>query len=431
MITGWLEALARRESYRFYHRLAPPDLRLIKNELTKRHGEDKKIALYIHIPFCRTLCPYCSFVRYPYEESAAWAYMKTLRKELDLYLGLIRNTGVHIQSAYFGGGTPTLLTYPSLLDLINELRVHLKVKEISVETNPNDLDPQKIKDLAESGVSRLSIGVQSFSDEILHNLGRSAHHDSESAKRAVILTQGKFETVNVDMIWDLPNQDQAHLEKDIQTIFELDVDQVTFYPIVPSPNKKTLMERQFHQINQGLWQKNHRHRQAYEFIREALGKRYVPSTVWCFSKPGILAIDEYAIDYEEYIGLGCGSISIINGYYTINTFPLDKYHQFLARGELPIVRSRKLSGWELSNYRLLTGLFGVRINKQRIFRHFPGHREKELRWRLALFKKLGCLAESSNLFYLTPKGMYQVDLLMRQIFAGMNSLREVCLEGGI
>ena len=434
MIAEWLEFFARWESHRFFHCLASPDLRRIKEDLAKRHDTGREISLYIHIPFCQELCPYCSFVRYKYRESQALTYMESLRKELDLYLDLIQDTGIRVPSVYFGGGTPTLLTYPSLMEMIHYLHDRLGVKEISIETNPNDLNLQKIKDLARNGVTRLSIGVQSFSDEILHVLGRLAHHDSQSAREAVALARGNFETVNVDMIWDLPQQEMPHLEKDIRTIFELDVDQVTFYPLVPSPNKKTLMERQFNRINQGLFRKSRRHKKTYEFIQNSLKERYVPSTVWCFSKHGVKAIDEYAIDYEEYIGLGCGSFGLINGRYHVNTFPVDNYTRLLNQGKLPIVRSKKLSDWELSNYRLMTRLFGVRIDKQRLhISESTPHEERawSMAWRLTLLKKLGYLTEDKDSFYLTPRGMYQVDLLMRQIFSGMNSLRELCLEGGI
>ncbi|MEW5804772.1 MAG: radical SAM protein [bacterium] len=434
MIAECLELFTRWESHRFFHRLASPDLEKIKDDLAGRQDKDKQIALYIHIPFCRKLCPYCSFVRYEYRETPALIYMESLHKELDLYLDLIQDTGIRVASVYLGGGTPTLLPYSSLTRLIHYLQDRLGVKEISVETNPSDL--KKVKDLFREGVTRLSIGVQSFSDEILHDLGRLNHHDSESAKDAVAMAQGRFKTVNVDMIWDLPRQDITHLEKDIRTLFELDVDQVTFYPLIPSPNRKTMLERQFNRMNQGLFQKNRRHKKTYEFIRDALKGRYVPSTVWCFSKRGVRTIDEYAIDYEEYIGLGCGSVSLINGHYHVNTFPLDKYNRILEKGNLPIVRGKKLSGWELSNYRLLTGLFGVCIDKRKLLasgalKHSELRSGNSLKWRMALFKRLGYLVEKRDCFFLTPKGMYQVDLLMRQTFSGMNSLRELCLERGI
>ena len=427
MITELLEFFAKKEGYHFFHRLTPPNQKQVKKALTEM--QNKQIALYIHIPFCQKLCPYCSFVRYQYEETPALVYMKNLRKELELYLDLIQDTDTQIRSVYFGGGTPTLLIYP-LIDIIRYLQDRLGIGEFSVETHPEDVNLKKIKALSKNGIKRLSIGVQSFSDDILHTLGR-LDVDSNCAQKAISLAQGNFDTVNIDLIWDLPQQNVSYIERDIQILFNLDVDQVTFYPILPSPNKKTLLERQFHKMNRGLFRKNHHHKRAYEFIQNTMKERYIPSTVWCFSKNGTKIIDEYVVDCTEYIGMGCGSVSMVNGYYNVNTFPVDKYNRFLSQGELPIVRSKKLSDWELSNYQLLTKFFGVRVSKKQILENISEKRKKWLKMKLLLLKKLGYLIEYKNSFHLTPKGMYQVDLLMRQTFVGMNALRERCLEGGI
>lgn len=427
MITELLELFAKKEGYHFFHRLKYPNLTQIKKALTEM--QNKQIALYIHIPFCQRLCPYCSFVRYKYEETPALVYMKNLRKELEIYLDLIQNTSTRIRSVYFGGGTPTLLIYP-LIDMIRYLQDRLGIEEFSVETHPEDLTSEKMKALSENGIKRLSIGVQSFSDDILRKLGR-LNADSNFAQKAVSMAQGNFDTVNVDLLWDLPQQTISHIEKDIQTLFRLDVDQATFYPILPSPNKKTLLERRFHKINRGLFRKNHNHKRIYEFIQKTMKEHYMPSTVWCFSKNGTKIIDEYVVDCTEYIGMGCGSVSMVNGYYNVNTFPVDKYNQFLSQGNLPVVRSNKLSDWELSNYQLLTKFFGVKVPKKNILQNISKKREKWLKIKLALLKKFGYLIENKNFFQLTPKGMYQVDLLMRQSFVGMNALRERCLEGGI
>lgn len=425
MMAELLELFAKKEGYQFFRRLASPNTLEIKKALMEMKGN--QIALYLHIPFCLELCPYCSFVRYQYEEIPALLYMKNLRKELDLYLDLIQQSKAKVKSVYFGGGTPTLLMYP-LIDIIRYLQDRLGLEEFSVETHPSDMSPEKIKMLAQNGVKRLSIGVQSFSDDILCKLGRRSN-TCESSRQAIAMAQGKFETVNVDLLWDLPSQTISHLEKDIQTLHELDVDQVTFYPILPTPNKRTLFEQQFNAMNRGLFKKNHQHKKIYEYIQAAMGERYVPSTVWCFSKHGTSIIDEYVVECSEYIGMGCGSVSMVNGYYFVNTFPVDKYNHFLAHGELPIVRSRKLSGWELSNYQLLTKLFGVRVPKDQVIQSNNG--SYGLKLKLLILKKLGFLAENQQFFHLTPKGMYQVDLLMRQTFVGMNALRERCLEGKI
>jgi len=130
-------------------------------------GKDDWASLYIHIPFCRTLCPFCCFNRYLLDEVKARRYFANLKKEVELYI----EKGFRFSDFYFGGGTPTVLM-DELLGFIDFLKRHFKVRQISMETTQREINPEILAALKKAGVNRLSIGVQSFDNDLLRAMGR-------------------------------------------------------------------------------------------------------------------------------------------------------------------------------------------------------------------------------------------------------------------
>ncbi len=152
------------------------------------HGGTKYL-LYVHIPFCEELCPYCSFNRFPFNKDLAREYFKALLQEIRMYGDL----GFDFSSVYVGGGTPTVLP-AEIGDLLEDLHKRFGIKEISLETNPNHLTDEIVTILKDGGVNRLSVGVQSFQDELLkqmeryHKYGSGLQIQERLAKYAVPLT---------------------------------------------------------------------------------------------------------------------------------------------------------------------------------------------------------------------------------------------------
>src|SRR4030042_1696767 len=177
----------------------------------KRLVGGAEISLYIHIPFCRTLCPFCCFNRYLYKEDKAREYFKSLKKELDLYI----QRGFKFSNFYFGGGTPTILM-DELLPFIDYLKKHFAVSELSLETTPNELSRDTIAALKTAGINRLSIGVQSFDDGIAKAMGRVLC-SGEEAKEKLLLAQGQFDPLNGDLIFNFPFQSLEKFKADVDT----------------------------------------------------------------------------------------------------------------------------------------------------------------------------------------------------------------------
>jgi menaquinone C8-methyltransferase len=379
----------------------------------------EQLSLYIHIPFCRKLCPFCCFNRYLFQENKAREYFIYLKKELEIYL----QRGFTFENFYFGGGTPTILM-DELVSFIDYLKARCRVKDISLETTPQELTPETIKALKTAGVKRLSLGVQSFNDSLLEAMGRSLC-TGEEARKKILLAQGQFATVNIDLIFNFPFQTPSQFETDIATFKQLGVDQVTFYPLMPSPHKKNALERKFARVN------NSTEKKYYDIIlRDIYRQGYEASTVWCFDR-GKRMIDEYIVDYADYIGIGSGSVSLVNGIFYVNTFSLAKYSALLEDNHLPVVRWRNLTDKEYARYYLLTKLFGTWIDKEQFRRHFGSDIHHKVGLELNLLKLAGAITEQDREIRVTPGGMHTVSVMMREFFASLNSLREYCIENQV
>ncbi len=135
-----------------------------------------------------------------------------------------------------------------LVGLIDYLRENFEVKQISLETNPNDVNRENVELLKTAGINRLSIGVQSFDNNTLKTMGR-VFCTGEEIKEILPLAQGQFDTLNVDFVFNFPSQSIESFEADIDTFKTMGIDQATFYPLMASPHKKNALERRFNRID--------------------------------------------------------------------------------------------------------------------------------------------------------------------------------------
>ena len=412
MISNLLSYITRREGKKFLRLTERIDDSAI-NASTLTSGQP--VALYVHIPFCRTLCPFCCFNRYLFKEDKARQYFQSLKRELDLYI----QRGFKFSSVYFGGGTPPIMM-DELLGFIDYLKARFEVKEISLETTPAEVNRRNIELLKGAGINRLSIGVQSFDNDVLKAMGR-VPSSGEEAREKVLMAEGNFATVNIDLIFNFPFQSLEQFAADIETFKSLRIDQVTFYPLMASPHKKSALERRFNRVDTS------REKQFYDIILKSVySDGYKASTAWCFSR-GDRMIDEYIIDYDDYIGLGSGSVSIVNGNFYVNTFSLLRYDEFISQDKLPIIGWRKLTDRENLRYYLLTRLFGLSVDRGKFRERFKADIHRKLGTELRFLKLCG-LVEGEDRLRVTPKGMFPVNIMMREFFTALNNLREYCIE---
>lgn len=380
-----------------------------------RKTDDSPTLLYAHIPFCEELCPYCSFNRVVFRKDLARSYFEALRTEILMY----RDLGYSFQGLYVGGGTPTVLIDELALTL-QLVRETYPVTEISVETNPNHLTDRNLRILKEVGVNRLSVGVQTFDDNLLRIVERYHKYGSgQEIWERLRSAQGVFDTLNVDMIFNFPTQTPEILEKDLATLIALGADQITYYPLMVSSSTQDVMNKKL-----GIVDYN-RGGAYYTKIVEMLSREYRATTAWCFSKTKA-PIDEYVVNYDEYAGLGSGSIGYLGGSAYSNTFDIRDYISRINRGVLPITAKRDFSLKERLRYDFLMKLFGLELDLERLSAKHGAAAYGHLWPEITFFRLIGGLRKEGKVLRLTETGQYYWVLMMREFFIGVNNFRDYC-----
>jgi len=195
------------------------------------------MSLYLHLPWCLRKCPYCDFNSHAAPEGALpqAAYVDALIADLEAALPLVWGRPVH--SVFMGGGTPSLFAPHEIERLLSAVRARLPLTpdcEISMEANPGTFERDRFRAFAQAGVSRLSIGVQSFNDDHLQTLGRV--HDSAQARAAVEEAARSFATFNLDLMYALPGQSMAQLEADVRRALDFAPPHISIYHLTIEPN---------------------------------------------------------------------------------------------------------------------------------------------------------------------------------------------------
>jgi coproporphyrinogen III oxidase-like Fe-S oxidoreductase len=372
------------------------------------------VFLYLHVPFCEVLCPYCSFHRVRYEDGKAHRYFAALRRELRHY----HDRGFRFRGVYVGGGTPTVVPdeLVATLGLVRELNPGLG--DISVETNPKDLRDEVLNALVGAGVARLSVGVQTFDDGLLAEMQRlEKYGDRAEILGRLAAAAGRFRTLNVDMIWNLPHQSEAMLEADLEAVLASPANQASFYPLMHSPAAARRMAR-----TMGL-PAGDRLRRGYGRILARLRPAFSPSSAWCFTR-GAPGIDEYIVDNGDYVGLGSGAFGYVDGTVYATTFSLNSYIERIERGLSGVTGARPMGERERMQYDLLVRLFGLRLERGWLRGRYGRRFERALWPELAALRALGMIRADAGGWSLSDRGMVLWVQMMSAFFESVNAFRE-------
>ena len=213
------------------------DIQHYMREGTLRLAALPPLSLYVHLPWCLKKCPYCDFNSHEMASAdmPEQRYIDALVADLEASLPLIWGRSVH--SIFIGGGTPSLFSPAAIDRLLADIRARLRLDadcEITLEANPGTFEKDRFKAFRSAGVTRLSVGVQSFDDQHLKALGRV--HDRAQAIAAVEEAAASFETFNLDIMYALPGQDLAGLEKDMRQALALSPPHISIYHLTIEPN---------------------------------------------------------------------------------------------------------------------------------------------------------------------------------------------------
>lgn len=371
--------------------------------------------LYAHIPFCKTLCSYCTFHRFLFKEHKAREYFINLRKEMDY----VKALGYDFTSMYIGGGTTTILEDELIRTIEHARTLFPGIKEVSCETDPLQIATPTFRNL-KGLVDRMSIGVQSFNDDILKMTERYDKFGSgaliyERLQEALEL----FPTTNVDMIFGFRGQDLEMLQRDMDLLVELNPRQITTYPLmVTSQTRKS--------VKQTIAAKGIELADQYAVIMNTLGNHYRQLTSWTFGRTHDEGFDEYVVDHDEYLGVGSGAFSFLGSSLYVNTFSLRRYNERIKAGMTGVERRRNFDKHAVLQYRLLLGLFSARLSRK-YFREVHGvDLDKALFKEMLGLRIAGAVKdnpEDPDNLIVTDAGKFLGLVMMKAFYSGMDNVR--------
>ncbi|HIS17438.1 MAG TPA: radical SAM family heme chaperone HemW [Candidatus Coprovivens excrementavium] len=273
-------------------------------------------SVYIHIPFCKSICSYCDFCKMLYNGSWVTQYLNALIEEIkDKYDGEV------IKTLYIGGGTPSSLSLKDLkylFEIVKQFNL-TELEEFTFECNLNDLNEELLQFLLDNGVNRLSIGIESFNEDKLKFMER--HHTFlEAEEKFKLMRKMGFNNINIDLIYGIPGETLKDLKKDLELFLKLEPDHISTYSLIVEDNTKI-------GINGVIPIPEELDASMYEEICEKLDmKRYEHYEVSNFAKKGKKS--KHNLKYwnnEEYYGFGLGAAGYTNGVRYENTRSLTEY----------------------------------------------------------------------------------------------------------
>ena len=415
MLTGVIKTMTKREL----------QMEPVTDKMMPGPKPGMRYMLYMHIPFCERLCPYCSFNRYPFSEQIARPYFSNLRREMLM----LKDLGYDFESIYCGGGTPTIMI-DELCETLDMARDLFSIKEVSSETNPNHLTRPYLEKL-HGRVQRLSVGVQSFDDDLLRQMDRYEKYGS-GAEIFERIGEAKdyFDILNVDMIFNFPSQTPEVLMRDVEMIGACGCQQTTFSPLYFSrATTKKMLDTLGHPA----------YAREYEYylmldraLAEGEGAAFDRRTVWTFNRRGQdlhacgeVPVDEFGVTYEEYPAIGSGAVTHLDGTIYVNTFSLAQYNADIEAGHMSLMGKTKMSKRDLMRYRFMQDLYSLRLDKRRFEADFGETVERGLPVEMAFMRANGAFAtDTAGELTLTPRGRYFALVMQRQFLSGLNELRD-------
>ena len=361
-----------------------------------------ELGIYLHIPFCNQICPYCPYNKEIYSEEACQNYVKAVIKEIDFYAPMLTNKPV--TNFYIGGGTPTTMVGKGIEEMINHIYKCFNMQcQIHMESHPNHLTHENFNFIEAMGVKYLSIGVEALQNRHLKAIERP--YTVKEVKKSVERAVGRnFECVNIDYIFDLPGQTELEVEQAGLEMVDLGIQQVATYPLFRFPY--TRLGREIHKNGNGL---------ATMFRRRKLLKilegifydsGFERSSVWAFTKKGV---DKYcSVTVPSYLGLGASGGSYLKNIFYVNTFNVTEYIKASEEGDSPIALSIDLSkemqmaGW------LYWRIYETKFKKSDFQNRFSESFDNKYGKHMKILNQIGFLKNSNDQITLTDKGTYWI-----------------------
>ena len=323
----------------------------------------KKLGLYVHFPFCASKCKYCNFNSYSDKNELQLKYFQALLRELLMY----KSDDIEIDTIFIGGGTPSIMFNGCISTLLSEVRKNFKLSEnieITIEANPNSIDKNKTIEWKESGVNRVSIGLQSINSNLLKLIGRP-HTKQDYIRAYEDVVSAGITNINTDCLIGLPRQKLSDVKKMLGFLMKLKLTHLSVYSLIleedtPLHKMVTSGQLKLPKEEKTLGMYNY----TYKFLNENGFNRYEVSN---------FALDGYECQHNlhtwemhEYIGIGAGAYGFFDGVRYGNVEQIEDYISAVSTGNKPIKLEEKVGKTELFEESIMLGLrtkYGVNLKE--------------------------------------------------------------------
>jgi len=370
-------------------------------------------GIYIHIPYCKKICPYCDFHKSGYMVNKK-AMIQSMLKEINLQKEFLK--GEKIETIYFGGGTPSLLLPEEILNFIEKIKECFltgQSPEITMEANPDDLLPNYLKKIYNTGVNRLSIGCQSFNDETLRFLGRR-HTAKQSFEAVQSAKESGFKNISLDLIYGIPGQILRDWEEDLTKALSLDVFHISAYHLTFEEKTifyKKLKSGVFKEVKESL-----SNEMFQTLINETAKHNFIHYEISNFAKKGFFS--KHNTNYwkqKKYLGIGPSAHSYDRNRRQWNISNNKKYIDSLEKGKVPF-KEEILTAQQKYNEYIMTSLrtiWGIDLE------YLENHYSKETRdYCLNIARKFlqyGLIKKEQKQLILTEQGKFVSDNILAEM----------------
>ena len=366
--------------------------------------QTKPTSAYVHIPFCTQICYYCDFSKVFIKNQPVDSYLEHLIEEYDSY------DIKKLRTLYIGGGTPTALSAPQLAFLLEKLTDKLDLsylEELTIEANPGDLDQEKIAVLKASPVNRVSLGVQTFNDRMLKQIGR-IHLEKDIYENIANLKKAGFDNISIDLIYALPKQTMEDVKTNVAKAIALDIPHMSLYSLILE-NHTVFMNR----MRRGKLPlpKEDLEAEMFDYIIAELEKAgFEHYEISNFSKPGFESRHNLMYwDNAEYYGIGAGASGYVDGVRYKNHGPIRHYLQAVEAGNAR-VQEEMLTLKEKMEEEMFLGLRKKSgVSKKRFEEKFGISFEDQYGAVVSDLTEQGLLVPDRNIVRMTKQGLFLGD----------------------
>lgn len=355
------------------------------------YEECENLGLYVHIPFCRSICNFCPYCKTVYAEETCSRYVDALLQEIHR-TGQMLTARKRVTSLYFGGGTPALAAdrMKEIIEVIGQY--YIITEGIGVELHPDNVTPPLLETLRNAGVTKISIGIQSFQEKFRSILGRKM---VEPSVLSAGLKTVPFETISMDFIFALPGQTFEDLKNDIDTAFQYGANHIAIYPFIdftftsstvwplPKKEKRVLLDR---------------------ITAYCLDRGYVRTSVWTFSSQKQAVYSSMTRD--NFLGFGCSAATLLKDQFKINTFSVEAYISRILAGQLPTSLTLRFTLRQRMVYYLFWTAYSTQVDRADFEKFFGVSLEKMYGLELAAARLLGFVTRQGNVYRMTAKGAF-------------------------